>query len=114
MNKDKSLKLADVKSRSKEVVSPGMKFVGMYKAKVDEPEPIEGEVKEKELIEAIPKAVIKADTREHEEFNVEDGIPVTESVYVQASDCQEYIVSYKFVKVAGMEKYPLTLKKSIH
>lgn len=111
MNKDKSLKLADIKSRSETVVSPGLKFVGMYKAIVDEPEPIEGEVKEKELTEPTPRAVIKADTRQNEAFNVEEGIPVTESVYVQASDCQEYIISYKFVKVTGMKKYPLKLKK---
>ena len=112
---NKKLSLGDtfkeVSERKAKVTSGGLKFVAMYKIQGDELEEIPADEKEVEFEEPQPTAVIKADTRGNEQFDVKDGIPTTENLYVNVFTT-DYLISYRFVKKVGIKKVPINVEKT--
>lgn len=112
---NKKLSLGDtfkeVSERKAKVTSGGLKFVAMYKIQGDELEEIPADEKEVEFEEPEPSAVIKADTRGNEQFDVKDGIPSSENLYVNVFTT-DYLISYRFVKKVGIKKVPVNVEKT--
>ncbi|WP_167959029.1 DUF5704 domain-containing protein [Anaerosporobacter faecicola] len=100
-----------VSKRTAKVKSGGLKFVAMYKLKGEELEEVPADEKEVEFEEPEPTAVIKADQRGSEQFNVSDGIPTTEDLYVNVFTT-DYLVSYRFIKKVGIKKVPVNVEKT--
>ena len=112
---NKKLSLGDtfkqVSERKAKVTSGGLKFVAMYKIQGDDLEEVPADEKEVEFDEPEPTAVIKADTRGNEQFNVKEGIPTTEDLYVNVFTT-DYLISYRFVKKVGIKKVPVNVEKT--
>lgn len=112
---NKKLSLGDtfkqVSERKAKVTNGGLKFVAMYKIQGDELEEIPADEKEVEFEEPEPSAVIKADTRGNELFDVKDGIPSSENLYVNVFTT-DYLISYRFVKKVGIKKVPVNVEKT--
>nr|WP_294486066.1 DUF5704 domain-containing protein [uncultured Anaerosporobacter sp.] len=100
----------DVSERDANVQSGGLKFVAIYKIEPDELEEVPADEKEVEFEEPEPTGVIKADERGNEQFNVEDGIPSSENLYVNVFTT-DYLISYRFVKKVGIKKVPVKVEK---
>lgn len=107
----KEITYNEVSKREAKVQSGGLKFVAMYKIEPGEVEEIPADEKEVEFEEPEPTAVIKADTRGNEQFNVEDGIPTTEKLYVNVFTT-DYLISYRFIKKVGIKKVPVNVEKT--
>jgi hypothetical protein len=58
-----------------------------------------------------PRAVIQADTRGAEQFDVLDGIPTSESLYVNAWT-KKYLYSYQYTQIKGQKVYNITFRKT--
>lgn len=101
----------DVSERKAKVQSGGLKFVAMYKIQGDDLEEVPADEKEVEFDEPEPSAVIKADTRGNEQFDVKDGIPTSEDLYVNVFTT-DYLISYRFVKKVGIKKVPVNVEKT--
>lgn len=56
-------------------------------------------------------AVIRADNRGSEKFEVLDGIPTTEDLYVQV-DAKEFLYKYSFSNITGTKDYNITVSKT--
>ncbi|EHB63185.1 MULTISPECIES: DUF5704 domain-containing protein [Paenibacillus] len=99
--------------RSIFVGSGGSNFIGIYKGgnggTDDETEP--GAVKENEVMNPDASAVIQADTRGAERFDVLQGIPTSESLYVQAN-AKAYLYRNKFTEIKGTKTYPITVSRT--
>lgn len=112
---NKKLSLGDtfkqVSERKAKVTSGGLKFVAMYKIQGDELEEVPADEMEVEFEEPEPSAVIKADTRGNEQFDVKDGIPSSENLYVNVFTT-DYLISYRFVKKVGIKKVPVNVEKT--
>lgn len=65
---------------------------------------------EEEFMEPCPYGVIKADNRGDEQFDVEEGIPSSESLYVNAF-APGYLSGYKYTKKKGERIYPVTVSR---
>lgn len=74
-----------------------------------EPSP-SGQVKEAPLTSPNVSAVIKADTRGNERFDVLDGIPTTESLYGNVL-ANSYLSKNKFVQMSGKCTYEVTVNR---
>lgn len=106
--------LAQVKKRSVTATDlNGLKFIAMYKEKIILPpeDEIEPDSIFTPLDEPNPEAVIRADVRGNEQFDVEQGIPTTESVYVNATS-EEYLYTYQFVKEVVNVPYKVSATKT--
>ncbi|WP_455718426.1 DUF5704 domain-containing protein [Anaerosporobacter sp.] len=103
--------LSEVREKQATVKSGGVKFVAMYRIESDEIEEIPAEAKEVEFEEPEPVAVVKADERGNEQFNVEDGIPSSEKLYVNVF-ATDYLISYRFIKKVGIKKVPVNVEKT--
>lgn len=106
--------LSSVKKR-KEIATDlkGLKFIAMYKE--DDPTPsgeeIEPDAMYSPLEEPNPEAVIKADQRGNEQFDVELGIPTTENVYTNVVS-ENYLFSYQFTKEVMKVPYSVSASKT--
>lgn len=69
-----------------------------------------GQVKEVPLNSPDVSAVIKADSRGAERFDVLDGIPTTESLYGNVI-AKSYLSKYKFVEMSGKCTFNVTVNK---
>lgn len=58
-------------------------------------------------------AVIKADTRGNEQFDVKEGIPTTESLYANVLT-SEYLLKTTLTTVTGVKKLPITVKRTYY
>ena len=65
----------------------------------------------KEYEETDPTAVLRADARENEVYNVEDGIPGTESLYANAF-ASKYLAGSTFIRKYGTKYYTVNVKKT--
>lgn len=105
--------LSSVKKRNEVATDlKGLKFVAMYKEDI----PIIDDVIEHDsmyapLEEPNPEAVIKADQRGNEQFDVELGIPTTENVYTNVVS-ENYLFSYKFSKEVIKVPYRVSATKT--
>lgn len=60
---------------------------------------------------AVPAAVIKADERHNEIFDVTKGIPTSEELYVNVFG-KQYVFDYDFIEETGTRSYLVTLTKT--
>ncbi len=94
------------------VGSGGSNIIGIYKSAnggTDEEQP--GATKEAEMMNPSAAAVIRADTRGAEKFDVIQGIPTSESLYVQVEG-KSYLYRNKFLEVKGTKSYPITVSRT--
>lgn len=76
----------------------------------DEP-PKTGSGQQREDMDASVSAVIKADARGSERFDVSKGIPTSESLYVNAS-AKAYLYRNQFTEIKGTKTYPITVSRT--
>ncbi|WP_310602790.1 DUF5704 domain-containing protein, partial [Anaerosporobacter sp.] len=107
--------LAQVMNREVEATdTKGLKLIAMYKPEDDVDEPEDDIMPDSILVpleDPSPEVVIKADVRGNEQFDVEQGVPTTESVYVNATS-EEYLYTYKFVKEVVTVPYTIVADKT--
>lgn len=65
----------------------------------------------KEYEETDPTAVLRADTRGNEAYNLEDGIPGTDSLYANAF-ASKYLAGSTFIRKYGTKYYTVNVKKT--
>ncbi|MFC4600310.1 DUF5704 domain-containing protein [Cohnella hongkongensis] len=73
--------------------------------------PQTGSEQQREDMDASASAVIKADARGAERFDVSKGIPTSESLYVNAS-AKAYLYRNKFTEIKGTKQYPVTVSRT--
>lgn len=99
--------------RSILVGSGGSNFIGIYSGgsggSDDQSQP--GETKENEMMNPGAAAVIQADSRGAERFDVLQGIPTSESLYVQAN-AKAYLFRNQFTEIKGTKTYPITVSRT--
>lgn len=103
--------LSYVRNRDFLVRAGGLKVVAMYRRmpKIDNPDYEDTKTKHYELVD--PTAVIAADNRGNEQYEVMDGIPGTESVYVNAFT-SKYLAGSTFTRKYGKKTYNVSVKKT--
>lgn len=69
------------------------------------------ETREESVMDPEATGVIRADPRGSEMFDVEDGIPSSESLYGNVI-ANSYLYSYRFNKVVGKKTYTVTVRKT--
>ncbi|WP_051685594.1 DUF5704 domain-containing protein [Clostridium sp. KNHs205] len=100
-----------LRDREYTVKDKGLKIVAMYR-KFSEKLPSETEDNMSREVEIIdPTAVIAADTRGNETYDVLDGIPGTESLYANVKT-SKYLSAYNFIKKSGTKVYPVNVTKN--
>lgn len=107
--------MKEIQNREAKVTSGGIKIVAMMKPPKNE---IETDTEEEVIREELPDqvesfCVIDADDRGSEAFDVQEGIPGLENLYVNGFS-QEYLKEYEFRKVSGKKTYPVTVKRTYH
>ncbi|WFB59585.1 DUF5704 domain-containing protein [Paenibacillus sp. BR1-192] len=70
-----------------------------------------GSEQQGEAMDASASAVIKADARGTERFDVTKGIPTSESLYVNAS-ARSYLYRNQFTEMKGTKQYPITVSRT--
>lgn len=98
-----------VRTQKGEMPEGGILFVGIMKEKTSSVLP-EEKIIEKEVEFPVIKGIIGADERGEEKFDVEDGIPVTESLYANVTT-NSYLCGYRFIQKRGEKEYPVTVKR---
>ncbi|WP_249529648.1 DUF5704 domain-containing protein [Paenibacillus brevis] len=73
--------------------------------------PQTGSEQQREDMDASASAVIKADARGAERFDVSKGIPTSESLYVNAS-AKAYLYRNQFTEIKGTKTYPITVSRT--
>lgn len=103
--------LSYVRHREFLVKTGGLKVVAMYRRmpKIEDDEKEDKKTKQYEIVD--PTAVIAADNRDNEQYDVIDGIPGTESVYVNAFT-SKYIAGSTFIRKYGKKTYNVSVKKT--
>lgn len=74
-------------------------------------EPEEGEVITKEQMDPSATGVIQADDRDSEDFDVSDGIPTSEDLYVNVL-AQDYLYHYTFTEMVGIKTYSVPVTRT--
>lgn len=106
--------ITSVKKRKEKATDlTGLKLIAMYKEKNIPPpdDEIEHDSMDSPFEEPNPEAVIKADQRGNEQFDVELGIPTTENVYTNIVS-ENYLFSYKFSKEVIKVPYRVSATKT--
>ena len=102
-----------LRDREYTIKDKGLKVVAMYR-KFSEKKPSESEDTMERDFESInPTAVIAADTRGQEAYDVLEGIPGTESLYANAAT-SKYLSAYTFIKKSGTKVYPVNVTRTYH
>ena len=100
-----------LRDREYTVKDKGLKIVAMYR-KFSEKLPNETEDNMSREVEMIdPTAVIAADARGNETYDVLEGIPGTESLYANVKT-SKYLSAYNFIKKSGTKVYPVNVTKN--
>ncbi|SHL10207.1 hypothetical protein SAMN02745136_04092 [Anaerocolumna jejuensis DSM 15929] len=102
--------LSYLRDREYTIKDKGLKITAMYRRFTEKPTE-SGDSMEREFETIDPTAVIKADTRGNEAYDVLEGIPGTESLYANAIT-SKYLSGYRFKKVEGTKLYPVTVTKT--
>ena len=103
--------LPRIRKRSIEIQDGGLEVYAIYKKfqkEVETDEEIEGRFEE-----PISKAIIQAEERGNEKYDVEEGIPVTKNLYLNGFT-NEYLLKYRFYKVSGTKYYPVKVTRTYH
>ncbi|SHO46695.1 DUF5704 domain-containing protein [Anaerocolumna xylanovorans] len=109
-SKEYDAALSYLRDREYTVKDKGLKIIAMYRRFTEKEINSEDSIdREFEIID--PTAVIKADGRGKEAYDVLEGIPSTESVYANAIT-SKYLSGYVFKKKEGTKLYPVTVKKT--
>ena len=103
--------LPRIRHRSFEVQQGGLEVYALYKEfkKMTAGE----ETMEGEIEEPILEAIIRAEERGNEQYEVEEGIPVTKNLYINGFT-NEYLIKYRFKRVSGKKYYPVTIKRNYY
>ncbi|MFU0827494.1 MAG: DUF5704 domain-containing protein [Lachnoclostridium sp.] len=88
-----------------------VKIVAVYRRYPKKSDNEEEEEIIKEYEETDPYAVIKADARGNEAYDVKDGIPDTESLYANAFG-SKYLAGSTFIRKYGTKYYTVNVKKT--
>ncbi|WOO35096.1 DUF5704 domain-containing protein [Anaerocolumna sp. AGMB13020] len=108
---DYATAISYLRDREYTVKDKGLKIVAMYR-KFSEKLPSETEDNMSREVEMIdPTAVIAADARGDESFDVLEGIPGTESLYANVKT-NKYLSAYNFIKKSGTKVYPVNVTKN--
>ncbi|MFV0343556.1 MAG: DUF5704 domain-containing protein, partial [Anaerocolumna sp.] len=100
-----------LRDREFTVKDKGLKIVAMYR-RFNEYNPDENkEIMKRDFEMVDPIGLIGADTRGDELFEVTEGIPGTESLYVNALT-SKYLSAYQFTRIYGKKVYSVTVKKT--
>ncbi len=75
------------------------------------PPPSKGEIRYGEAMDPAATGVIRADERGAERFNVLQGIPTSESLYVNAST-KSYLFQNEFANMTGTITYPIKVSRT--
>lgn len=89
----------------------GLNIVAIYRRYPTRTDSEEEEEIAKEYEEPDPTAKLHADTRGNEAYDVEDGIPGTESLYANAFT-SEYLAGSTFTRKYGTKYYTVNVKKT--
>lgn len=90
----------------------GVQFVAVMK-QVKEPKLKSEKNLVSEWDEPMPHGVIAADQRGNPVYDVETGIPATESLYLNVFS-KNYLFGYEFENVTGEKEYQITFTKTYH
>ncbi len=103
--------LSYLRNREFLVRTGGLKVVVMYRRmpKIEDDEKEDTKTKQYEVID--PTAIIAADNRGNEQYEVMDGIPGTEPVYGNAFT-SKYIAGSTFTRKYGKKTYNVSVKKT--
>lgn len=112
MSLQKGDSLDKVKNRTVKQRIGGTQFVAVMK-QVKEPKLESDNNLISEWEEPVPKGVIEADVRGNPIYDVEAGIPATESLYLNVIS-KEYLFGYEFTNVVGEKTYEITVSKTYH
>lgn len=104
--------LSYVRDRDFTVKKGGIKIVAMYRKFSNKTSSENSEELEREFEEIDPTAVIAADTRGNEQYDVSEGIPGTETLYTNVIS-SKYLSSYKFVRKYGKKLYPVKVIQNV-
>lgn len=102
--------LSYLRDREYTVKDKGLKVVAMYRRFTEKTSATESSM-EREFETIDPTAVIKADSRGNEAYDVLEGIPGTESLYTNAKT-SKYLSGYIFKKKEGTKLYSVTITKT--
>lgn len=102
--------LSDVMNRNIRQRVGGVQFVGIMKEVKDQSSETEGSYQVNQM-EPLPYGEIAADARGKPQFNVQDGIPTTENLYINVFT-QRYLLAYEYEKITGKKQYTVTVKRN--
>ncbi len=103
--------LASIQNQAYTVPWKGIKIVAMYRRFATPDETSDMETKERDFEEYDTEAVLLADSRGNEAYDVQEGIPGTEPLYADVFT-NEYLSAYSFVKKSGTKMYRVNVKKT--
>ena len=112
----KGVSLDKIRNGSTKVLLGGMEVYLVYEKEKKEEDPSNpGDVPKADSLKAVMEdpiliGQIKADPKSTERFDVNQGIPTTESLYTQVNG-SSYLLGYHFEKRRGTEVYPVKIKK---
>ncbi len=90
----------------------GVQFVAVMK-QIKVPKLESKEVVESDWDEPLPRGIIAADKRGSSIYDVKEGIPATESLYLNVFS-KNYLFGYAFKNVTGEKEYSITFTKTYH
>lgn len=103
--------IAEMKNQTYKVPYKGLKIVAMYRRFTSPDETEETDSMERGFEEDDPTAVLLADSRGNEAYDVLEGIPGTESLYANVLT-NEYLSAYNFVKKSGTKLYQVNVSRT--
>ena len=101
-----------VRNRTFLVMPKGIKIVAMYRKFSNKTDTSGSEKIEEGFNEVQPSGTIAADTRGYEQFDVEDGIPTTETLYTNVIS-EDMIAGYTFIRKYGTKVYTVKVIKPV-
>lgn len=108
----KGASFSEVQNRSITQRIGGVQFVAIMKL-VKEPALETENNRIVERSEPMPYGIIAADKRENHFFDVEAGIPATESLYLNIFS-RNYLLGYEYENIVGEKQYQITFTKTYH
>lgn len=101
-----------IRDREFTVDDGGIKIIAVYRKFASKSDKDNQETHIKEIDEIEPYGIIAADFRYKEKFDVEEGIPVGETLYSNIFS-KSHLISYKFIRKYGVKYYNVRISKPI-
>lgn len=102
-----------VRNREFIVKKGGLKIIALYKTFPKSLDELNTSVMQREYEEIDPTAVIGADERRNEAFDVNEGIPTSEDLFTNVFT-SNYLSTYCFTRKYGTKTYPVNVTKTYH